>query len=428
MRDSQASPRKIAFSKTRLETLPIPERGRVYYTDSQTAGLTVCVTDTGAKTFYLVKKVDARTQFLRLGRFPNALTVEQARKLAASYNVAIAGGHDPQEAKRARREEATFAELWTYWETYCQGRKKPVSIAGDRQKYEAYLKDWAGHRLSGITHQDVAALHSRMGANNGPYQANRVLSLVKSMFNKAGALGWKGENPARGIERFSETARDRFLTPEELPAFFKALHEEPNPILQAFFLLALLTGARRGNLVAMRWEEISWELRQWRIPNTKAGMAVVVPLSPPAMQILQQLKGQAKTDCPWVFPARRGESGHIKDPIPAWRKLLQRAGLKDLRIHDLRRSLGSWQALCGASLPIIGKSLGHTRPETTAIYARLLLDPVRESVERAGAAMIEAGKAKDGTNAMPTRRGPDDLVGDCPAREHHENRVRRSET
>ena len=397
MTNSSHEPRRIAFSKTRLESLPSPERGRVYYADSQTAGLSLCVTYTGAKTFYYIKKVDGRTQFVRLGRFPAGLTVEQARKLAAGLNVAVAGGQDPQEAKRERREEATFAELWAHWDTYTQGRKKATSRHGDKLQYEAYLKEWAGRRLSSIKRQDVAALHSRLGSKSGAYQANRVLALVKSMFNKAGALGWKGENPARGIEKFPEVARDRFLTPEELPAFFQALTEEPNPFLQGFFLLALLTGARRGNLTAMRWEEIGWKLRQWRIPDTKAGMAIVVPLSPPAMEVLERLHSLATAEYEWVFPGRGG--GHLKDPMPAWRRLLKRAKLQDLRIHDLRRSLGSWQAMGGASLHIIGKSLGHTRPETTAIYARLTLDPVRDSVERAGAAMIEAGKAKDGSQA-----------------------------
>ena len=384
-----------------MEALQPPERGRVYYNDSQTRGLCLCVTDNGTKTFYVTKKVSGKTERIRLGAFPAGLTVEQARKLAANLNVAVAGGHDPQEAKRERREEATFGELWTHWETHTQGRKKETSRHGDKLQYEAYLKDcWAGCRLSSIKRQDVAALHSHMGTKNGAYQANRVSALVKSMFNKADGLGYKGENPARGIDKFPEVVRDRFLTPEELPIFFQALAGEPNPFLQGFFLLVLLTGARRGNLTAMRWPEIGWELRQWRIPDTKAGMAVVVALSPPAMEILQRLQALAKAECEWVFPGRGG--GHLKDPMPAWRRLLKRAGLKNLRIHDLRRSLGSWQALGGTSLHIIGKSLGHMRPETTAIYVRLTLDPVRESVERAGAAMIEAGKARNGNQPNGT--------------------------
>lgn len=390
MPDSKSAPRRILFSKTRLEALPAPNRGRVYYNDTQAAGLCLCVTNQGTKTFYHTKKLNGRTERVRLGRFPEGLTVEQARKLAATLNVAVAGGHDPQEAKRARREEATFGQLWSHWENHSRRRKKAATLKEDNREYDAYLKDWAGRRLSTIKRQDVAALHSRMGNKNGAYQANRVLALVKAMFNKADGLGFKGENPARGIEKFPEVSRDRFLMPEELPAFFKALAGERNPFLQGFFVLALLTGARRGNLTAMRWAEISWELRQWRIPETKAGMPVVVPLSPPAMEVLERLRELAKPDCEWVFPGRH--RGHLKDPMPAWRRLLTRAKLQDLRIHDLRRSLGSWQALGGASLHIIGKSLGHTRPETTAIYARLTLDPVRESVERAGAAILAAGK------------------------------------
>jgi integrase len=203
------------------------------------------------------------------------------------------------------------------------------------------------------------------------------------MFNKGENIGWKGENPARRIELFPESSRDRFLLPEELPAFFRALAEEPNPIFQGFFLLSLLTGARRANVQAMRWSDVSFDLRRWRIPETKAGVPVVVPLTPLAFEVLEKLKEYRRPDCDWVFPGRRLNGGHLVTPNLAWKRLLKRAGLENLRIHDLRRSLGSWQALTGASLQVIGKSLGHLRQETTAIYSRLTLDPVRESVEKA---------------------------------------------
>ncbi len=385
--------KRLVFSKTRLESLSPPPSGRLYWYDEKTTGLALCITAAGARTFYLYRKVNGRPVRVRLGKFPET-TIDQARDLAKPLNMAVASGQDPQEAKRARREEATFADLWAHWQAHSAGRKKASSVKEDARQYAAYLGEWKARRLSSIKRQDVAALHNRLGANSGAYQANRVLALVKSMFGKASDLGFQGENPARGIEKFPEVARDRFLMPEELPPFFTALVEEPNPFIQGFFMLALLTGARRRNLEAMRWDQISWELRQWRIPDTKGGFAVVVPLSPRALEVLTTLRQHEKHSDEWVFPSYHG-AAHLRDPMPAWRRLLKRAGIEDLHIHDLRRSLGSWQAITGASLQIIGKSLGHVRPETTAIYSRLTLDPVRESVEKATVAMLAAGERKD---------------------------------
>ena len=148
----------------------------------------------------------------------------------------------------------------------------------------------------------------------------------------------------------------------------------------------------------MAWQDVDLTARYWRIPETKSGSVVVVPLVPAAVEVLQA-RHKANGSSPWVFPAKSA-SGHLSEPWAAWRRLLKRAGLSDLRIHDLRRSLGSWQAIGGSSLPIIGKSLGHSQPSTTAIYARLSMDPVRSSVESATAAMLTHGRAAVGSGGM----------------------------
>jgi integrase len=375
-----------------LEALPVPETGRVYHYDEMAPGLALCVTAAGTRTFYLYRKVNRRPIRVKIGGFPE-LTVKQARDLASKLNVAIAAGHDPQEAKQARRREATFGELFQHWlEIHAKPYLKTWSEwDGIRNRY---LSEWENRRLSAIKKTDVQALHARLGDKNGHYAANRTLSLIKMVFNKADGIGWKGENPARGVRRFPEESRDRFLAPEELPRFFQALIGEPSPLLQGFFLICLLSGARRGNVQRMRWEDIDFAGARWRIPETKSGHVVVVPLVPLAVETLRTLQ-ELNDGSEWVFPAvRQGKRGlpFLADPMPAWRRLCKRAGLANLRIHDLRRSLGSWQALTGASLQIIGKSLGHTRPETTQIYSRLTLDPVRESVEKATEAIrVAAG-------------------------------------
>jgi integrase len=189
------------------------------------------------------------------------------------------------------------------------------------------------------------------------------------------------------------------LQADELTPFFKALSESTNEIMRDFFLLALLTGARRANVSAMRWADIDLAAGVWRIAKTKNGTPQTVTLSPEAVTVLESRKEGGGE---FVFPGE-GKTKHIVEPKKAWATLLKAAGIENLRIHDLRRTLGSWQARTGASLPIIGKSLNHKTHQATAIYARLDLDPVRQSVNTATAAMMEAAGMKKKTEVVRLR-------------------------
>ena len=238
--ERRSGPRRLAFTKKRLQALQPPNSGRVYYNDTTTAGLCLCITDAGTKTFYFTKNVPGKTERIRLGTFPAGMTIEQARTLASSLNVAVAGGHDPQEAKRERRAEPTLTARWEHWLAHARERKRPRSVEEDERLWRLHLGDWGSRQLSTIRAQDVAALHSRMGKHVGRYRANAAMRLLRAMFNRADRLGWKGDNPVCGIAMFPEQSRDRFLLPNELPQF-PALYQEPNPLLQGFFLLALTT-------------------------------------------------------------------------------------------------------------------------------------------------------------------------------------------
>ena len=134
-------------------------------------------------------------------------------------------------------------------------------------------------------------------------------------------------------------------------------------------------------MLAMRWSEIDWDNRTWHVADTKSGEPHVVPLIDRALEILITRKAEGPGE--WVFPSMTGATGHLADPKKAWQRILERAEINDLRIHDIRRTLGSYQAIAGASLSVIGKSLGHKSQRATEVYARLHLDPVRASIEAA---------------------------------------------
>jgi len=378
------------FTKRTLEAIKPPtERKREVYSDEKEKGLRLFVTQSGTKTFYLYRKVQGRPEQIRIGAFPD-LSVEQARKKAAELNGLIAQGKNPQDAAREKRGEMTFGELFQeVLERHLEPRRRPKTVTEYKRQYEVHLKPWKGRKLSAIRRRDVLQLHSGIGQDSGPYIANRVLALVSMIFSKGSSWGhYKGNNPAQGVERFQEKSRDRFLQPDEIPRFFQALAEESNTTARDCLMMCLLTGARRGNVQAMRWEEVHLERATWRIPDTKAGEALTVPLVPKAQEILRgRLEGAE--DSPWVFPGRE-VSKHLVEMKTVWARILERAEIADLRMHDLRRSLGSWMAAKGASLTVIGKGLGHKNTSTTAIYSRLNIDPVREAMEEATAALLEA--------------------------------------
>jgi integrase len=229
-------------------------------------------------------------------------------------------------------------------------------------------------------------MHAHIGQEYGKIEANLVLAYIRAIYNKMIEWGWEGVNPAAKIQKFKEQKRDRFILHDELPKFMEALEMEPNRDMRDFFLMCLYTGACCGNVLSMRWEDIDFSINEWRIPDTKNGEPVRIPLIKEALEILNDRSWLKGSSTPWVFPSRerkKSKSGHLEKPQAAWKRILDRAGLKNLRIHDLRRTLASYQAIAGTSLLIIGKSLGHKSPQSTAIYARLSNDPVRASMESA---------------------------------------------
>ena len=400
---------RFRFLKAKIETLPVPERGRTTYYDAEVQKLALRVTAAGSKTFYVVKRADEGMVWVKLGTFPD-MTIEQARNEATKKLGDFAAGKNPAKVKREEKQKLTLGQAFdqymkmyavprgiktaddmrALWER-CLGPMPdlPAKKHGRKRVKHPGGVDWSGRKLDQIANKDVRALHARI-ATTTPVLANRVIELVSSIYNRAKEWGYPGSNPATNITPFKETKRDRFIRHDELPRFFKALEADTSADFKHFVLLSLLTGVRRGNVLAARWEEINLEMNLWRVPDTKNGDPLNVPLVPEAVAILQERNPQPQG---FIF-AGESATGHISPPKERWRKLLERAELEDFTIHDLRRSLGSWQAIGGASLAVIGKSLGHKSADATMIYARLSIDPVRQSVTSATSAMLVAAGMK----------------------------------
>lgn len=380
----------LNFTKASLEALPPPSAGRSEYQDAKVPGLKIRITAKNIKTFSVLKRVKGGAPLrTTLGRFPE-MSIEQARRKAAVILAEIAEGGNPSAVKRALKAELTFDELFDlYLKRHAYIHKKTGKE--DEQRYKQYLEKPLGKKkISAITKDAIAAIHNKITSDGHSAVANRVLALLSVVFNRAIEWGITETNPCAKIRRNREASRDRFLQSNELTPFFNALNQEPNPTIRDFIWMSLLTGARRSNVLSMKWADVNLSEGTWRIPMTKNGTPQNIPFSPEAIKLLKERQKLASKDDVFVFPGN-GKTGHLAEPGKGWERLRAKTGLADLRIHDLRRTMGSWQAKTGASLSVIGKSLNHKSTQTTAIYARLDIDPVRVSMNTATDAMLKAG-------------------------------------
>jgi integrase len=382
----------IKFSKTTVSDLtPAPAGKRLEYLDTVQPGLRLRVTDTGAKTYSVYARVKGGDlERITLGS-AEKLTPENARTQAKQIVAKMATGHSFKAASRAARGEIDFSGLFAL---YIEGNTmRPRSKAEFEGMHRRYIADNIGKlKLTAVTHKSVMGLHS--GLAQIPTTANRTVSLVKAVFNWAREHElWDGSNPAERIKKNRENSRQRYLQPAELARFFEALNESEQPA-RDFFMMALLTGARRSNVLAMQWRDIDLLEAVWRIraEDAKAGDEMTIPLTPEAMAVLTQRRADLGKDKPWVFPAD-SKTGHYMEPKRAWATLQKRAGLEDLHIHDLRRTMGSWLVRTGANTAINAKALGHKSMQAAAVYQRIAdTDPVREAMERATTAFMGGGK------------------------------------
>jgi integrase len=166
-----------------------------------------------------------------------------------------------------------------------------------------------------------------------------------------------------------------------LPKLVEAINKEPNTYVVAAIWLYLLTGVRREELLTLKWSDIDMERRELKLSDTKNGKDHYLPLSSAAMDILNNL--QRIEGNPFVIAGKK-DGCHLVNIFVPWQRIRKAAGLEDVRLHDLRRSVGSWLAQSGSSLHLIGKVLNHSNQSTTAIYARFGQDHVRDALEQHG--------------------------------------------
>lgn len=362
--------------------------------DDEVPGFGLRIYPSGRKAFVLSYRVAGRKRQITLGTY-GVRTLEQARKDARAALAKVeTGTGDPLAERQRARQGETVRELCDAYLTRHAINKR--SGPDDQRRIDRHiLPAWGNIRAVAITRADVARLHTRIGKAT-PYEANRVLSLVSKLFNLARIWGYVPDNlanPARDIDRFQEVRRDRWLASDELPALAKAINEEPNQSARVALWLYLLTGARKTELLTARWDDVDWTRGELRLPDTKAKRVHYIPLSAPALALLRDVP--RVEGCPYILPGRPPAEpgqphGHLVNITKPWYRVRAAAGVENVRLHDLRRTVGSWLAQAGNSLHLIGRVLNHSSTATTAIYARFGEDAVRAALEQHGARILGA--------------------------------------
>ena len=378
-------PAQIKITKRTIDRIETDGSDRFYW-DRELPGFGLRVRASGRKFFVTQFRAKGKLRRMTLGPV-TALAPEDARRRAMALLAEAKGGGDPAAQRDADRKAATVKDLGErFLDEYVPAHCKPSTAYEYRRSVELFIDPRIGRRkVTEIQRSDIAELHH--GLRKTPYQANRTLGVLSKMFNLAEMWGLRpdGSNPCLHVKRFKEEKRERFLSAEEFQRLGTVLDEiledgsETRSAVTAIRLL-MLTGCRLSEVQKLRWEHVDLEAGELRLPDTKTG-GRAVPLAPSAVRLLESLPRSG--DNPWVIAGRKPGS-YLTDLQHPWRRIRDRAGLDDVRIHDLRHSFASRALALGEGLPMIGKLLGHTQVQTTARYAHLARDTVKASAARIG--------------------------------------------
>jgi integrase len=369
----------IALTKKFLDEMAFPKSGQAVHWDTKIARFGVKVSHLGTISFILDYTVRGKRSRTVIGRYGD-ITLNEARQRALEWQRSKeAGNLKPSTPKTAGLSFESMCDI--YWERYGQRKKSGYS---DACRIRKYLKPAFGDTpLVSLSRAQVATFHHELGKTR-PYEANRNVELIGRIIELAKSWGFYPEeqpSPTKRIEAFPEIKRERFVTVEEMPRLVAAIDEEETPYVKALIWMYLLLGLRKNELLRLKWSDIDMKAKTITIAEPKGRHGTkshVLPLPKAVSDLLKKVPKVVGN--PYMFPGfYRGT--HLTVIDRPWRRIRAKAGLEDVRIHDLRRTLGSWMAQSGVPINIIGKILNHSQLQTTQIYARLSTEPLREVMD-----------------------------------------------
>lgn len=390
---------KIRITKTAIDGAEAQSKDTFLW-DTEAKGFGLKVTPTGTKTYLVQYRLPGTpTRRHTIGRHGSPWTPQSARIEALRVLGLIAAGEDPSEKRRQAKADISVSELCDRYLKHGCATKKVSTRKFEARLLEVHVKPLLGRKAVRQVSQsdlqrfmnDVSVGKTRNDQNTkfrgrsivkgGKSAANRTLGVLSPMFEFAILEGLIGANPARGIKKFKEGRPARFLSNAELARLGEAIrvsgNNGANPFALAGIQLLMLTGCRKSEILRLKWNEVDLDRGFLRLADSKSG-AKVIPLGSPASSILKNLP--RALDNPHVLPGEKpGE--HFVGLQKVWAGVRDRAGLVDVRLHDLRHSFASVGARSGESLIIIGKVLGHATASATSRYAHLSDDPSKNAAQ-----------------------------------------------
>lgn len=349
----------------------------------------------GKKTFIVSYHVAGFEREYVIGD-ANDIKCAAARKKARDVRQKAKDGIDPQGDRVAAREAPTVKDLAARYQEDHLPKKRPGSQRNDRTMLKQWVVPELGSmKVAAVRPKDIEELHHKITKAGTPIVANRVVALLSKLFSLA--IRWEmrepNDNPVKGaVERNAETKRKVYLKPEQIARLSDALAAYPDQGVADAVRLLLLTGARRSEVLGARWDQFDEpDFTHWVKPGstTKQKTEHDAPLSAPARELLARRRETVNGD--YVFPGHG--TPHLTEIKKAWVSLRKAAEIVNgVRVHDLRHTAASVLVSGGATLPMIGALLGHSQVTTTARYAHLYADPLREAAERLGAVVTGADK------------------------------------
>ena len=370
----------LILTQSLLKTLTCPTgKRKIDFFDAQCKGLLLEIRESGGCTYYL-RFTDARGRIrqLKIGDARD-LSLAQARQLADRHRNEIALGNDPFMVKAVLKQIPTIAEfIQERYLPFVAGYKR--SWECDRGLFKNHIEPrWGKKYLDQITKADLITLFAEHRKTHAPGSCNRLLILLRYMFNLA--IKWETpgitKNPTAGFPLMKEdNTHERFLSANEAEVLYEHLKQSDNPMLQFIVPMLILTGARKREVLDARWEDFDFERRAWRIHTTKLGRPRHVPLSDGAVSLLNSVP--RFDGCPWAFPNPKTLKSYVSIHY-SWASARKAAGLSDVRIHDLRHSFASFLVNAGRTLYEVQHLLGHTQIKTTQRYSHLTKDTLLDA-------------------------------------------------
>jgi integrase len=370
----------IKISKRTVEALETQDRD-VDHFDEDLKGFGVRVRPSGRKTYFVMMRHKCVMRRFTIGSH-GAVTAEAARLKAKQIISDLAIDKNPTAEQEAVRNSVTVRSLGErFIDEYVPCHLKPSTAGEYKRCVEIFINPEIGTmKLVSVERTDIAKIHHQL--RHIPYQANRVLGVLSIMFNLAESWNLRPAftNPCRGVKKYKEKKRERFLGREELGRLGEALRieEEFAPSAVACIRLLLLTGCRLGEIQTLKWSYLDLDTCLAFLPDSKTGRKTLY-LGSVAVRLLRSIPRRKAN--PYVIPGDV-EGQHLNDMQKPWRRIRKLAELPDVRIHDLRHTFASSGVALGQGLPIIGKLLGHSQPQTTARYAHLAASPALEVADK----------------------------------------------